>query len=198
MIEEIIMEDNNKNPFRPFRSSDKQQTSQSQQKVSDSNKDNPTSHIPKKDIFLMSFFGVLAAGIIILLLLLVTGVLTGYVSFDIDLPEFPGEEEVILEETPVIPIEENVTETVVEEVVEEEEEEVLPCDEDISLELDDGYRYGLKVITLKLVGEYSAQISIGGKSGFIDVGSTETINGLDITLIDASESVQSAIIQVAC
>ena len=192
------MVDNNKNHFRPFRSSDKQQTSQSQQKVSDSNKDNPTSHIPKKDIFLMSFFGVLAAGIIILLLLLVTGVLTGYVSFDIDLPEFPGEEEVILEETPVIPIEENVTETVVEEVVEEEEEEVLPCDEDISLELDDGYRYGLKVITLKLVGEYSAQISIGGKSGFIDVGSTETINGLDITLIDASESVQSAIIQVAC
>ena len=192
------MVDNNKNHFRPFRSSDKQQTSQPQQKVSDSNKDNPTSHIPKKDIFLMSFFGVLAAGIIILLLLLVTGVLTGYVSFDIDLPEFPGEEEVILEETPVIPIEENVTETVVEEVVEEEEEEVLPCDEDISLELDDGYRYGLKVITLKLVGEYSAQISIGGKSGFIDVGSTETINGLDITLIDASESVQSAIIQVAC
>ena len=191
------MEDNNQNPFRPFRSSDKQQTSQSQQKVSDSNKDNPTSHIPKKDIFLMSFFGVLAAGIIILLLLLVTGVLTGYVSFDIDLPEFPGEEEVILEETPVIPIEENVTETVVEEVV-EEEEEVLPCDEDISLELDDGYRYGLKVITLKLVGEYSAQISIGGKSGFIDVSSTETINGLDITLIDASESDKSAIIQVAC
>ena len=195
------MEDNNQNPFRPFRSSDKQQTSQPQQKVSDSNKDNPTSHIPKKDIFLMSFFGVLAAGIIILLLLLVTGVLTGYVSFDIDLPEFPGEEEVILEETPVIPIEENVTETVVETVVEEvveEEEEVLPCDEDISLELDDGYRYGLKVITLKLAGEYSAQISIGGKSGFIDVSSTETINGLDITSIDASESDQTAIIQVAC
>ena len=189
------MEENNQNPFRPFKPSEQSQSNsttklQSSQKISD----HPTpipSHVKKKDIFLMSFFGFVAAGVVFLLILVVTGVLTGYVSFD--MPELSGEEEVIPEETPVIA--EVINETVVEEVV---VEEVLPCEEDITLELDDGYRYGLKVITLKLAGDYSAQISIGGKSGFIDVGSTESINGLEVTLIDASESSQNAIIQVAC
>ncbi|MBS3162440.1 hypothetical protein J4467_00810 [Candidatus Woesearchaeota archaeon] len=195
------MEENNQNPFRPFRSSDQSQQSSPQVspiKVQQSQRtsEHPTpipSHVRKKDIFLMSFFGFIAAGVIFLLLLVITGVLTGYIS--IDMPELSGEEEVIPEETPVIS-EEVVNETVVEEVI--EEEEVLPCDEDITLELDDGYKYGLKVITLKLAGDYSAQISIGGKSGFIDVGNTESINGLKITLVDSSESDQNAIIQVAC
>lgn len=174
--------------FRAYKSTDESNTK--------------SSSLQKKDIFLMSFFGFIAAGAVLLLLLFITGVLTGYVAFDIDLPDFPGEKEVTPEETPVIPAAENITETinetVVEEVVEEEEEEVLPCAQDITLTLNDGHRYGLKVITLKLVSDYSAQISVGGKSEFMDVSDTTTINGLKITLMDSSESGQNAVIQVAC
>ncbi len=181
--------------FRPYKRSEKNNSDSSS-----------LEKLEKKDIFLMSFFAFVAAGIVFLLLLLVTGVLTGYVAFDVDLPEFPGEEEVVLEEAPVIPaVEETINETteveeevVVEEVVEEEVEEVLPCGEDITLALNDGYKYGLKVITLKLVSDYSAQISVGGKSEFMDVGNTATINGLEITLIDCSSSDENAVIQVVC
>ena len=218
------MEDSNQNTFRPYRSPEQPQQSQSslprfmqqpqqssqsvqpsqpkiqpQPRPSDNiSHPNQSNHVHRKDIFMMSFFGFIAAGVVFLLLLFITGVLTGYVSFDVDMPGFSGEEEVIPEETPVIPAVETVTEIapVVEEVV--VEEEVLPCDQDISLVLNDGYRYGLKVITLKLVSDYSAQISVGGKSDFLDTGSTATINGLKITLIDSSEASTSAIIQVAC
>jgi hypothetical protein len=218
------MEDNtNTNPSTPIRPVDQTQNInepkksffkakpkiESHHKVISHHESHEEGSLHKKDVFLMSFFAFLAAGVVILLLLLIIGVSTGYITFDIDWPDFPGEKEETPEETPIIPAEENVTEEVGEEIVADvvedvvteevvEEEEILPCDQDISLVLNDGYKYGLKVITLKLASDYSAQVSVGGKNEFMDVGDSAEINGLTITLIDSSEASESATIQVAC
>jgi hypothetical protein len=158
----------------------------------------PKRDISKRDIFFMSFFGFLFGGIIIALIALVVDSITGYISLDL----LPGEEEVA-EELPVIDNTTNstieaVNETV-EEVVEEEEEEPSdPCNEDLSLTLDEPYVWNDRTIILKLAGDSAAKVSVGGKSSLLSVGETVEINRMDVKLVDSSEASSSAIIQVVC
>ena len=190
MDEQIKLDGQNQNQsqqqFRPYRSPSASNETSTQK---------PKREISRKDIFLMSFFGFLFGGILIAIIALVVGSVTGYITLDI----LPGEEEVaeeipVIENTTIVP--EVVAEPVVEEVVEEEPSD--PCNEDISLLLDDPYKWNDRTIILTLAGDSAARISVGGKSSTIDVGRTIEINRMDVYLVDSSESSSSATIQVVC
>jgi hypothetical protein len=148
-----------------------------------------SSSVGKKDIFLMSFFAFLAAGFVFGTLFLIVGTITGNSVIDLS-----GEKGVMIEETEDTVVAEETTEEpeTTPEVTEEEtveEEEPAPvvesdCGKDISLDKDDTFSYEGKTIIPKLVAGHSAQISVGGKSVLLSVGSTEEINGLKIKLLD--------------
>lgn len=192
------------NGFKPFRSAATEPQPKSTAKPTTSD------HISKKDLFLMSFLGFLTGGILILGLLFFTGAITGNVVLDLS-----GEEEVVTEETgsPVIesPVE-NITEVVweettsiveepvVEPIVEEVVEESDPCGSgnEIVLTLGKIYAHNGRDVILKLAGDFAAQISVGGKKEFIDVGDTMDINGMAITMVDGNEASQTATITIAC
>lgn len=194
---------NDPSGFKPFRSAATEPQPQTAKVVTH-------DAVSRKDLFLMSFLGFLTGGILILGLLFFTGAITGNVVLDLS-----GEKEVT-EETvsPVIesPVEnvtevvwENTTEEVVEEViVETVEEEVVeesdPCGSgnEIVLELDKTYDHNGRDVILRLAGDFAAQISVGGKKEFLDVGQTMDINGLSITMVDGSEASQNVVITIAC
>ena len=156
--------------------------------------------ITKKDIFVMSFFGFIVAGVVLALIgLVVYGSVTGYIS--INLPE---EKEVVEEELlPVIENTTNETAVVVEipivNVTTEVVEPADPCDTDMILALNEYSYYNGRQIEMTLVSDYAVQISVGGsKPSLISVGETLTINRMGIYLSDASESENTATIQVVC
>ena len=186
------------NSFHPFRSAATEpQTVQA--KI-------PFNSVSKKDLFLMSFLGFIAGGILILGLLFFTVAIAGDIVLD-----FPGEKVVVMENTstPVIDaplvntteLTTNITEEVlVEQVVEEVVEESDPCgpENEIVLALDETYDYNGRNVILKLAGEFAAQISVGGMKELISVGETMVINGLSITMTDGSEADQTTTVYIAC
>lgn len=156
------------------------------------------SPLTRKDIFVMSLFGFFAGGLLLGIIALVVGSVTGYISLDI----FPGEEEVAGEELPVIGNTTNTTtevvvETVVNETVVEEEPED-PCDIDVTLNLDETYKWNKRAIILKLVDTYAAKISVGGKSDLLSKGDTVTVNGLPVTLVNTDTTAETAEITIGC
>lgn len=179
--------------FRPFRS---EATEQQPKKIKE------VGSVTRKDLYLMSFFGFLTGGILILGLLFFTGAITGDAVLGL-----PGEKVVVNEETAAPVIESSLNETndtAVEAPVVETapvvEEVSDPCgpENEITLVLGDPYTYNKKALELKLAGDFTAQISVGGKKDLIDVGQTVTINGLKITMVDGSEANQNAVIYIAC
>ena len=187
--------------FRPFRSPEADANPQIDKKGISSDS------VTKKDLFLMSFFAFITGGVLILGVLFFTGAITGNVELD-----FPGGNEVTLEETTTPVIEtpestEEVTETLVETPVVEEvvlEEPVAevsdPCgsENEIVLYLDEIYEHNGRQVILKLAGEFSAQISVGGKKELISVGESVEINGMPITMVDGDEAAATATITIAC
>lgn len=178
--------------FRPFRSEATEQPKQNKELGS----------VTRKDLYLMSFFGFLTGGILIVGLLFLTGAITGDAVFGL-----PGEKAVVNEETAAPVIESSVNETndtAIENPVVETTSPIVevsdPCgpENEITLVLNDPYTYNKKPLELKLAGDFTAQISVGGKKDLIDVGQTVTINGLKITMLDASEANKNAVIYVAC
>ena len=163
--------------------------------------------VTRKDLYLMSFFGFLTGGILILGLIFLTGAITGNALLGL-----PGEKEVVLEETTASVIEPVINETieettvpVVEEIVEEVVEEVIveesdPCgpENEVILLLNDPYDYNGREVELKLASDFSAQISVGGKKELISVGESLEINGLDLSMVDGSEAEGSATIYFDC
>ncbi|MDP3728116.1 MAG: hypothetical protein Q8R18_01545 [bacterium] len=188
------------NSFKPFRSA----ATEAPVKKDETN--NSSLHIiSRRDLFLMSFLGFLSGGILILGLLFFTGAITGNISLGL-----LGEKEVVIEEiaNPVIesPVQ-NVTEVVwndteaevlIEEPVVEEISDPCGPENEIVLLLDETYDHNGRDVILKLAGEFAAQISVGGKKDFIDVGTTVSINSMTLTMLDGNEAGQSATIYIAC
>jgi len=185
--------------FKPFRSA----ATEIPEKKPEANVSLHT--VSRKDLFLMSFLGFLTGGILILGLLFFTGAITGNVSFDL-----LGEKEVVEElanpviESPVQNITEVVWNDTETEVLVEEPvvvEKVLdPCGPEniILLKVDETYDHNGRDVILRLTGDFAAQISVGGKKEFIDVGDTVEINGMTITMTDGSAADQTATIYIAC
>src|SRR3989338_8549378 len=181
--------------FKPFRSA----ATEIPEKKPEANVSLHT--VSRKDLFLMSFLGFITGGILILGLLFFTGAITGNVSFDL-----LGEKEVVEElanpviESPVQNITEVVWNDTETEVLVEEPvvvEKVLdPCGSEniILLKVDETYDHNGRDVILRLTGDFAAQISVGGKKEFIDVGDTVEINGMTITMTDGSEADQTATI----
>lgn len=182
--------------FRPFRS---QETEQQPSQEKDS------EFVLRKDLYLVSFFGFLMGGVLILGLLFLTGAITGDAVLGL-----PGEKAVVNEETtaPVIEpainetianttssVVENTTETVTPELVQPD-----PCgpENEITLVIGSPYTYNGREIDLKLASDFAAQLTVGGKKGLISVGETMDFNGVQVTLVDGSEADASAIIYVSC
>jgi len=68
----------------------------------------------------------------------------------------------------------------------------------ILLKVDETYDHNGRDVILRLTGDFAAQISVGGKKEFIDVGDTVEINGMTITMTDGSAADQTATIYIAC
>ena len=184
--------------FRPFRSPETDVKPQAEKKGF------LFDEVTRKDLFLMSFLSFLTGGVLILGLLFFTGAIAGNVALN-----FPGEKEVVVEETatPVIETPEETIEEIVEPIVEEvvEEEPVVeasdPCgsENQITLYLDEAYDHNGRKVLLKLASEFSAQISVGGSKGeLISVGETMEINGMTLTMTDGDEAATTATIYIAC
>lgn len=166
------------------------------------NEEKNNNSLSRKDVFIMSFFGFIAAVFVLgLISLVVYGSVTGYIT--VNLPE---EKKVVVEDS--LPVIENTTNEsiVVEEVpviVENttvvEEEPSDPCDTDMVLTLNKITEYNGRQIKMILVSDYAARIAVGGsKPSLLSVGETLTINRMEIYLADASDSDQTATIQVVC
>lgn len=165
------------------------------------NEEKNNDSLSRKDVFIMSFFGFIAAVFVLgLISLVVYGSVTGYIT--VNLPE---EKEVVEDSLPVI---ENTTNesivveeapVIVENTTVVEEEPSDPCDTDMVLTLNEITEYNGRQIKMTLVSDYAARIAVGGsKPSLLSVGETLTINRMEIYLADASETDQTATIQVVC
>ncbi len=192
VLNDDVEDQKEKIPFRPFRSASTEPNVQVKTK-----KDSVT----KRDIFLMSFFSFFFGIILIIGILFLTGAITGNTLF------VPGEKAVVIEEdveSPVIDtlVEETTTESIEEEAVVEEAvvEELDPCglENEVVLNIDETFDYNGRSVILKLAGDFSAQISVGGKKDLISVGEIIEINGLDLAMVDGNEADQTATVYFIC
>ncbi|MBI5797639.1 hypothetical protein HZA98_01905 [Candidatus Woesearchaeota archaeon] len=179
--------------FRPYKA----------EKISSKEESTVTTHIRRLDLFLMFFLAFVVGGGLVVGVLFMTGAITGDASVSV-----PGGEEVASQETqaPVIDsptanvvAEQPVANTTTTTTAPATQKPKDPCGKDVTINLGSTYEYNGRPIKATLIGEFAAQLSVGGSNPtLISVGEIRSVNGLNIQVQDTDEANGIAVINMPC